>query len=63
MLSRYASINLALCVHFCVVYSACLLASHNMDNLELDTDSNPMFFVNVADIDTLSTLGHYIACK
>ena len=48
---------------FCIVYCACLLASHNMDNLELDTDSNPMFFVNVADIDTLSTLDHYIACK
>lgn len=44
------------------VYCACLLASHNLDNLDLDTEINPMFFVNVADIDTLTNEETFIAC-
>lgn len=50
-------------VFFCLVYCTCLLASHNIDNLELDTSSNPLFYVNVADIDMLSSQQSYIACK
>lgn len=43
------------------VYCACLLASHVLAT-ELNTDSNPQFYVNVADIDQLKTVGNYIAC-
>ena len=45
------------------MYCACLLASHNLDNLDLDTEINPMFFVNVADIDTLTNEETFIACE
>ena len=30
---------------------------------ELDTECNPMFYVNVNDIDTLHTTRHYVACE
>ena len=45
------------------VYCTSVLASHNLDNLELDTELNPMFFVNVADIDKISEESSFIACE
>ena len=44
------------------VYCACLLASHVLP-IDLDTDNNPQFYVNVADIEQLRTMGNYIACE
>ena len=45
------------------VYSSCLLATHNLTNAGLDTDSNPVFYINVADIPYISSLNCYIACE
>ena len=30
--------------------------------MDIDTEVNPQFYVNVADIDHLQTLDHYVAC-
>ena len=45
------------------VYCTSVLASHNIDNLDMDTELNPLFFVNVADIDKLSEETSFVACK
>lgn len=44
-----------------LVYCACLLASHVLP-FKIDTDSNPQFYINVADIEQLETMDNYIAC-
>ena len=49
-------------IHSHTVYCACLLAAHVLP-IELNTESNPQFYINVADIDQLKTVGNYIACK
>jgi hypothetical protein len=43
------------------VYCTCLLTGHVLRG-DLDLDCNPMFYVNVNDIDTLQTTGQYVAC-
>ena len=30
--------------------------------MDIDTEINPQFYVNVSDIDHLETLDHYVAC-
>lgn len=45
------------------VYCTSVLASHNIDNLDLHTELNPLFFVNVADIDMLEKETSFIACE
>ena len=44
------------------VYCTCLLTGHVLKG-DLDTECNPMFYVNVNDIDTLHTTRHYVACE
>ena len=44
------------------VYCACLLASHVLP-LKIDTDSNPQFYINVADIEQMETMDNYVACQ
>ena len=48
---------------FPAVYSSCLLATHNLTKAGLDTDSNPVFYINVADIPYIASLNCYIACE
>lgn len=48
-------------MHSHAVYCACLLASHVLP-FKIDTDSNPQFYINVADIEQLETMDNYIAC-
>ncbi|KXJ13053.1 protein LCHN [Exaiptasia diaphana] len=43
------------------VYCACLLASHGIP-FGFETGSNPLFFTNVCDLDTLQNEHKYIAC-
>ena len=47
--------------HTHTVYCTCLLATHVLTQ-DLDTDCNPQFYVNVADIEQLSSLDSYVAC-
>ena len=47
--------------HTHTVYCTCLLTSHVLPN-DLNTDCNPQFYVNVADIDAMTTMDSYIAC-
>lgn len=44
------------------VYCTSLLTSHKLDKRSLQTDHNPCFYINVADIETLSCTRTYIAC-
>lgn len=44
------------------VYCACLLASHGIP-FGFETGSNPLFFTNVCDMDTLHNEHKYIACE
>ncbi len=43
------------------VYCTCLLTSHTLPN-DPNTECNPQFYVNVADIDAMGTMDSYIAC-
>ncbi|XP_064398551.1 DENN domain-containing protein 11-like [Halichondria panicea] len=43
------------------VYCTCLLTSHVLPN-DLNTECNPQFYVNVADIDAMTTMDSYVAC-
>ncbi|CAI8038692.1 DENN domain-containing protein 11 [Geodia barretti] len=43
------------------VYCTCLLTDHSLGG-DLDLDCNPMFYVNVNDIDSLRSTRHYVAC-
>ncbi|KAK3733984.1 hypothetical protein QZH41_009839, partial [Actinostola sp. cb2023] len=43
------------------VYCACLLASHGIP-FGFETGSNPLFFTNVCDLDTLQNEHKYVAC-
>ena len=44
------------------VYCTSLLTSHKLDSTSLQTDHNPYFYINVADIETLTCTRTYIAC-
>ena len=48
--------------HTHTVYCTCLLTRHVLRG-DLDVDCNPMFYVNVNDIDTLQNTRHYVACE
>ena len=50
-------------VLFIVVYCACCLANHSLENSIVDKDLVPHFYVNVADIESLESELSYIACK
>jgi hypothetical protein len=43
------------------VYCTCLLTGHVLRG-NLDLDCNPLFYVNVNDIDSLQSTRHYVAC-
>lgn len=45
------------------VYCACCLAKHPLQQTFPNRDTQPHFYVNVADIDILETELSYIACK
>ena len=44
------------------VYCTCLLTDHSLGG-NLDLDCNPMFYVNVNDIESLQSTRHYVACE
>ena len=58
-ISIYTSI---LCCFNSTVYCTSLLTAHKLDSRSIQTDHNPYFYVNVADIETLNCTRTYIAC-
>ena len=45
-----------------IVYCTCLLTDHVLRD-DIDLDCNPMFYVNINDIDILQDTRYYVACK
>ena len=45
-----------------VVYCTALLTAHKLDGRAIQTEHNPQFYINVADIEALNSTRTYVAC-
>ena len=62
LIVQYLHVSVMLVISLFIVYCTSLLTAHKLDGRTINTEHNPYFYINVADIETLNSTRTYVAC-